>query len=329
MSRIQEILAKAERDGTARRTQTTESFPPAAPVEFPPQPSSSVGPAQGHSTTSGQAPTGSGQASSTGPGQAPRPRVDGSSALDPFAPMALGPASPASIGPTPSIAAVASQAVPIGEPRTALATLHPLLVAAINPHSPVAEQYRTLRSRISHREEMTPLRTLVITSPGAGDGKSTTAANLALTMAQEFQRRVVLVDADFRGSSVHSLFGVSGSPGLAELLMGEASLDDVMVYMPDYRLTIIPAGQTPQYPTELLGSTAMRRAIDVLRSRFDRVLFDMPAVTPLADVGTLTPMADGVLMVVRAGLTLRPALDEALAAFGDGKVVGVVLNDAR
>ena len=320
MSRIQEILAKAERDGTARRTQTTESFPTSAPVAFPPQPSLSNAPGQAHSTSSGQA-------HSTGPAQLVTPRVDGSSALDPFAPTGADPMPPASI--TPSLAAVASQAAPISEPRTAIATLHPLLVAAINPHAPAAEQYRTLRSRISQREEMAPLRTLVITSPGAGDGKSVTAANLALTMAQEFQRRVVLVDADFRGSSVHALFGVAGTPGLAELLAGEASLDDVMVYMPDYRLTIIPAGQTPQFPTELLGSTAMRRAIDVLRSRFDRVLFDMPAVAPLADVGTLTPLADGVLMVVRAGLTLRPALDEALGAFADGKVLGVVLNDAR
>jgi non-specific protein-tyrosine kinase len=171
------------------------------------------------------------------------------------------------------------------------------------------------------------MRTLMVTSPGAGDGKSITAANLALTMAQEFQRRVVLVDADFRGSSVHALFGLEGTPGLADLLAGEATLDEVMVYMPDLRLTVIPAGRTPHFPTELLGSTAMRRAIDALRGRFDRVLFDTPAVVPLADAGTFAPMADGVLMVVRAGLTLRPALNRAIAAFDEDKVVGVVLND--
>jgi capsular exopolysaccharide synthesis family protein len=313
MSRIQDILAKAERDGTARRTQS-ETFTPAprpgsgqaAPVPFPPAPSA--------------------------------PRVDGTSALDPFAPAAAGPAMPASAAPAVPIASAIAPATPTIETRTvteavegrtASATLHPLLVAAINPHSPVAEQYRTLRSRISHREETASLRTLIVTSPGAGDGKSVTAANLALTMAQEFQRRVILVDADFRGSSVHSLFGVSSTPGLAELLTGEAALDDVMVYLPDYRLTIIPAGQTPQFPTELLGSTVMRRFVDTLRSRFDRMLFDVPAVAPLADVGTLAPLVDGVLMVVRAGITLRPALDQALGAFDEHKVVGVVLNDAK
>jgi protein-tyrosine kinase len=280
MSRIQDILAKAERDGTARRTQS-EGF--AAP----------------RSATIG-------------------PRVDGTSALDTFAPTATVP-PPAVVEPANAPA----------EARTAVATLHPLLVAAINPHSTVSEQYRTLRSRISHRDETAPIRSLMVTSPGAGDGKSITVANLALTMAQEFQRRVVLVDADFRGSAVHALFGVPGTPGLAELLAGEATLDDVMVYMPDYRLTLIPAGHTPQFPTELLGSTAMRRFVDTLRARFDRVLFDVPAVTPLADVGTLAPLTDGVLMVVRAGVTLRPALNEALAGFDDEKVLGIVLNDAR
>lgn len=282
MSRIQDILAKAERDGTARRTQT---------AEFPPRPAASA------------------------PAPAAPAFVAGTSALEP---SMFG----AAAGP------VAAEAPP-AELRTAVATLHPMLVAAIEPHSPVAEQYRAVRARISHREETTPLRSLIVTSPSARDGKSITAANLALTMAQEFQRRVVLVDADFRGSTVHSLFGLEGTPGLAELLAGEATIDDVMVYMPDYRLTVVPAGRTPHFPTELLGSAAMRRVLDALRARFDRVLFDMPAAMPLADAGTLAPMADGVLMVVRAGVTQRPALDEALSVFDEEKVIGVVLNEAQ
>ena len=311
MSRIQEILAKAERDGTTRRTQA-DTFAPQAPVPFTPAPTHAAAPAPSAPVTQ---------------------RVDGSSALDPFSPANVATTTstlaPAPAPVVPSLAAVASQAAQVTEPRTAIATLHPLLVAAINPHSPVAEQYRTLRSRISHREESVTIRTLVVTSPGPGDGKSITVANLALTMAQEHQRRVVLVDADFRGSSIHSLFGLPGTPGLAELLAGEATLDDVMVQLPDYRLTIIPAGRTPQFPTELLSSSLMRRVVDTLRSRFDKVLFDMPAVTPLADVATFAPMADGVLMVVRAGVTQRPALNDALNIFDEEKVLGLVLNDTK
>jgi protein-tyrosine kinase len=293
MSRIQEILAKAERDGTARRTQASVGIAAGTqvPAAFPP------------------------------PQMAPL--IDGSSALDQasFAPAAV----PSPIGPAVAMPAAAPGGTVEG--RTAVATLHPLLVAAIDPHSDVAERYRSIRARISHREEVMPIRTLMVTSPGAGDGKSITAANLALTMAQEFQRRVVLVDADFRGPSVHALFGLEPAPGLSELLSGEATLDDVAIYLPDHRLTVIPAGRTPHFPTELLGSTAMRRAVDTLRGRFDRVLFDTPAVMPLADVGTFAPLADGVVMVVRAGLTQRPALDRAIAAFDADKVVGVVLND--
>lgn len=292
MSRIQDILAKAERDGTARRTQPTAVATPPAPAAF-----------------------------------TPPARVDGTSALDNdrFIPSPVAAPAP---GPVATSVTV-TVAAPSGDMRTAVPTLHPLLIAAIDPHSDAAERYRSIRARISHREETTPVRTMMVTSPGASEGKSITAANLALTMAQEIQRRVVLVDADFRGSSLHRLFGLEGVPGLTEVLAGEATLDDVMIHMPDYRLTLVPAGRTPQFPTELLASTAMRRAIDSLRGRFDRTIVDTPAVMPLADAGTLGPLADGVLMVVRAGVTLRPALDRALAAFDEDKVIGVVLNDTN
>jgi len=300
MSRIQEILAKAERDGTARRTTPGGFTATPGPSAFVPPPVIT-------------------------------PRVDGTSALDEAtfvrtdeAPPAPAAAASSTVEPRPVTAGIRLQPP---EGRTASASLHPLLVAAIDPHSTAAEHYRSVRARISHREETMPIRTLMLTSPGAGDGKSITAANLALTMAQEFQRQVVLVDADFRGSSVHALFGLDAAPGLAEVLEGELTLDEVMVYLPDYRLTVIPAGRTPQFPTELLGSTAMRRITDALRGRFDRVLFDTPAVMPLADAGTLAPMADGVLIVVRAGQTQRPALQRALAAFDEERVLGVVLND--
>ena len=285
MSRIQEILAKAERDGTARRAS-------AAPTLVPPPSAAAV---------------------------AVSPVFDGTAALDasPFRPAADA---------RPPVAQARTEAV---EPRTARATLHPALVAAIAPHSAPAEEYRTLRARLTQREEMGPLRTILVTSPGPRDGKSITAANLALTMAQEFQRSVLLIDADLRTGTVHSLFGLDPGPGLTEVLMGEATIDDALVYLPDHRLTLLPAGAVPQFPTELLGSTSMRRVMDVLRARFDRILADLPPVMPLADTGTVAPLADGVLMVVRAGVTQRPALDEALTMFEENKVLGVVLNDAQ
>jgi protein-tyrosine kinase len=292
MSRIQDILAKAERDGTARRLQAASG-------------------------------------AITAPATVLTPHFDGASALGTHA------FTPARAHDDTGYEATAAAAEPaltepaVLEPRTARPTLHPALVAAIAPHAEAAEQYRAIRTRLTAREELGPLRTVGVTSPATGDGKSVTAANLALTMAQEIQRRVVLVDADLRDPSVHRLFAVDRGPGLAEVLAGEASLEDALIELPDLRLTLLPAGRTAEYPAELLGSDMMRRLVDQLGVRFDRILLDLPAALPVADVGSIAPHVDGMLMVVRAGVTQRPALDQALALFEEQKVIGVVLNEAH
>jgi capsular exopolysaccharide synthesis family protein len=206
--------------------------------------------------------------------------------------------------------------------------LNPLLVAGLAPKSPAAEQYRALRTRLSHAEGANALRTILITSPQKGEGKSITAANLALTMAQELQRRVVLVEADLRKPSLQSLFGLPSGPGLAEYLSGEAELKEVMKFLPDHNLTVIPAGPNAANPAELLGSTAMRRMLDQLRTRFDRVILDTPPVLPLADVAVLAPLVDGALLVVRAGVTPKPAIENALRGFDSSRLIGIVLNES-
>jgi capsular exopolysaccharide synthesis family protein len=292
MSRIQDILARAERDGTARRTHSSPSLVP-PPHDF------------------------------SAPEYAPPP-IDGTAALDPspFMPAT----EPAMAAPLATAAAPAAAAI---ERRSASAVLHPALVAAIAPRSAIADRYRAIRTKIRQHDDHAPVRTIMVTSPGSGEGKSITAANLALTMAQE-QRQVVLVDANLRKPSVSALFGLeTDGPGLSEVLAGEATLDDALVYLPEYRLTVLAAGAVPQFPTEQLGSAAMRRALDTLRARFDRVLLDLPPALPLADVGTVAPLADGAVMIVRAGATQRPALDEALTALDETKVLGVVLNDVK
>ena len=108
-------------------------------------------------------------------------------------------------------------------------------------------------------------------------------------MAQEFQQRVLLLDADLRRPSIHRLFGIAETPGLSDVLMGGADVDDALVAVPDHRLTVLPAGGVPTHPAELLGSAAMRRVLDTLRTRFDRILIDMPPVAPLADVAIASP----------------------------------------
>ena len=208
------------------------------------------------------------------------------------------------------------------------AQLDPILVAALDPGTPAAEQYRALRTRVAHADHGAPVNVILITSPGRREGKSLTAANLGLTMAQDFQRRICVVDADLRHSRLHTLFGLSDAPGLADVLAGRATLADALTGLEDQQITVLPAGQVPAHPAELLGSSAMRRTIQTLRAQFDRVIIDAPPAAPLADIGILTPLVDSVLLVVRAGVTTKPAIQDAVATIGPEKLLGVVLNDA-
>ena len=286
MSRIQDILSKAERDGTVRRTRSL-SDDLRAPRPMPP-----VAPPADERIGQGSAPVAT--------------------------PPAAWPTSSAAVAP----------AIDVAPPASRTFELDPHLVAALAPTSLAAEQYRSLRTRIKRAEGNRSMRAMAITSPAKGDGKSLTAANLALTMGQEFQQRILLVDADLRRPALHQLFGLGDGPGLSDILMGGVEVDDVLVTLPEYHLTILPAGTPPSHPAEMLGSAAMRRVLDTLRTRFDRILIDMPPVAPLADVNIMAPMVDGLLMIVRAGITPKPAIERALAGLDMSKVLGLVLNES-
>jgi capsular exopolysaccharide synthesis family protein len=201
-----------------------------------------------------------------------------------------------------------------------------LFVAATEPGSAAAEQYRLLRTRLEGREHGRRSHFVLVTSPGVGDGKTITSANLALTMAQEFQHTVVLVEADMRRPTLAALFGVRAEPGLVDVLVGAATLEDALVTVPGHNLFVLPAGLAAGRSTELLASSMMARVADSLRARFDRIVIDTPPVT-LADTHVLARLADGVLMVVRAGVTPRPALEHALAGVDRDRVMGIVLNE--
>jgi len=295
MSRIQQVLDKAEREGRMRRTASTEeASPPAAvpPVRTVTHPAAAA--------------------------QPPGARV-------PQRPTPVAsPPAPVEVPAPPPIAS------PIVTPaRTAEAHLDPIGMAALEPQSTTAEQYRALRTRIAQSETDRYFRAIVVTSPSQGDGKSVTAMNLALAMAQEFHRRVLLVDADLRNGSLHRQLGIPGRPGLSDLLAGTAALDDVIVSIPGCRLAVIPSGGPADHPTELLGSAEMRRLVDTLRTQFDRIVLDTPPAAPLADVNVLAPLADGVLLVVRAGRTGRPAIDRAVEGIDESRIIGLVLNDVE
>jgi len=110
--------------------------------------------------------------------------------------------------------------------------------------------------------------------------------------------------------------------------MGGSTIENALVDIPEHHITVLPSGLVPVHPAELLGSAGMRRVLDTLRTRYDRVILDMPPVAPLADVSIAAGMVDGILMIVRAGVTPKPAIERALAGLEVSKVVGLVLNDA-
>lgn len=299
MSRIQQILDKAEREGRMRRTVGVTEVPA---VE------------EAHSAS--PAPAGVEQRSAVAPPfEAPARRIG------PPRPMVTAPAPP----PPRPVAPVAPPIAPAARPADA--HLNRVLVTVLKPHSAAAEQFRALRTRIAQSEHGRYYRTILVTSPAEGDGKSITSLNLALAMAQEFHRRVLMIDADLRNPSLHRLLGIPGQPGLSDVLLGDARLEDVMVSVASHRLTVIPAGIQVDRPTELLGSAEMRQLVDTLRTQFDRIVFDTPPASPLADVNVLAPIVDGVLLVVRAGFTQRPAIDRALEDIDPDRVMGLVLND--
>jgi len=205
------------------------------------------------------------------------------------------------------------------------AAFNPVLVAATDPNSAAAEQFRLLRTRLEGHDNARRTHLVLVSSPGVGDGKTTTSANLALTMAQEFQHKVVLIEADLRRPRLADLFGVRSEPGLMDVLAGAAPLDEAIITVPGSRLSILPAGLPGSRPGSLLTSSMMQRTLEALRSRFDRIVVDAAPLL-LADTHVLARLADGVLMVVRAGVTARPTLERALAGVEREKLVGFVLN---
>jgi capsular exopolysaccharide synthesis family protein len=201
------------------------------------------------------------------------------------------------------------------------------LVTANNIRSTGAEAYRKLMTNLLF--SVSPeLKTLVITSAFPGEGKTTTACNLAITFAQQ-GRRVLLVDADLRRPYLHHMFGIECEPGLADILSARHRLSETLRPSGVERLSLLTAGKLPPNPLEFLGSKRMKSLLKYLAARYDTVIIDTPPVLAAADASLLGVDADGVVMIVRAGQTDRdPAQQAVRQLFSVGaRVVGAVLND--
>ena len=193
-----------------------------------------------------------------------------------------------------------------------------------------AEAYRMIRVNVTFSHAVKPRKTMMVTSPGPGEGKTTTAVNLAAALAAE-GKRTLLVDADLRRSNVHQLLGLKSDVGLSSVLAGQAVLEEAIARTDIEQLDVLPAGPHPPNPAELLVSERMSELLCALADNYHWVVVDAPPMLAVADPASLAPRADGVVMVVKADRTERHALVEAMERLAEvrGDVLGVVVNAFR
>lgn len=204
-----------------------------------------------------------------------------------------------------------------------------LVVVGDDPGSPRAESYRRLRTNLTFSSVTTSMDVVVVTSAVAGEGKTTTACNLAVTLA-ESGRRVLLVEADMRRPQVATYLGLEGRVGLTDVLVGTVDLADVVQPWGTDGLHVLAAGTLPPNPSELLGSEVMHALVARMRAAYDVVVLDTPPVLPVTDASVAAVHASCVVLVVRQGRTTRDQVRQAVEALRavDAPVAGTVLNGA-
>lgn len=202
------------------------------------------------------------------------------------------------------------------------------LISFISPDSQISEQYRTIRTNIHFSSIDDKYRSLIITSPGHKEGKSTTVTNLAISMAQQGEK-VLVVDADLRNPILHTIFNLENTTGLTNVLNKQKTLGEVIKRTEIERLDIITSGTIPFNPVELLSSSALDQLIDMALRLYTVILFDSSPLLELTDARVLANKCDGTILVVGKGKTKLEEIIEAkrILEFARAKCVGVILNN--
>jgi capsular exopolysaccharide synthesis family protein len=168
-----------------------------------------------------------------------------------------------------------------------------------------------------------------VTSANSGEGKSTCSVNLATVTAMSVGRSVLLIDCDLRRPKVHLTLGLQPQVGLAEVLLNQATIDEAIQKLDGVNLDVLPVRTIPQNPSELLASPEMRKLIEDISGRYDRIILDTPACLGLPDAKSVSEICDGFVMVVRAGVTPQEEVQAALDILDRRRVVGLVLNGSE
>lgn len=201
-----------------------------------------------------------------------------------------------------------------------------MFVVDQKPKSIAAESYRTLRTNIQYSSFDKQYKSIVVTSSEPAEGKSTTAGNLALAMAQG-ENKVLLIDCDMRKPSLHKRFRISNNYGLTDLLVHKKTMEDVAIQYNE-GLTVVPAGKVPPNPSEMLGSRAMTIFLEEMKKHFDYIIMDTPPVGAVTDSQVLSTKVDGTILVVKAGATKKDVVMNSINAIKkvNGNIIGTVLN---
>ncbi|BCB05875.1 protein-tyrosine kinase [Bacillus sp. KH172YL63] len=204
------------------------------------------------------------------------------------------------------------------------------LIAKVNPKSPISEQFRTIRTNIQFSSVDQEYRSIMVTSSGPGEGKSTTAANLAVVFAQQ-GKTVLLIDADMRKPTVHYTFNFPNTTGLTNVLTRQVALTEAVKDSGVDKLHILSSGPVPPNPAELLSSRAMEQFFEDAYKEYDLIIFDTPPVLVVTDAQILANQCDGSILVVSSGKTEIDAAKKSkdLLESARGKLLGTVLNNKK
>ncbi|WP_251860515.1 CpsD/CapB family tyrosine-protein kinase [Clostridium sp. Marseille-Q2269] len=201
------------------------------------------------------------------------------------------------------------------------------LITIKEPKSPISEAYRTLRTNIQFSSFDKEIKVIFVTSSTPGEGKSTTSANLAITMAQN-GAKTILVDCDLRKPNVHRLFNISNTRGLSNLLIEENGIDKIVQQSGIEDLHILTSGLKPPNPSELLSSTKMKKFIEMSKNYYDYIILDTPPVGVVTDAQLVSQYSDGGVLVTASGqVEIESAIKaKQLLEKVNAKILGVVLN---
>jgi capsular exopolysaccharide synthesis family protein len=205
----------------------------------------------------------------------------------------------------------------------------PELVMQSQPRSIAAEKFRRLKTVLLNLEKREQPQVIVVTSATPGDGKSMVSMNLALAFAADGTGDVLLVDADMRRPTIERWLTPSPTLGLSEILSGHTTLEHAVLDLKGTSLKILPAGSPPKETAELLASDSCSVFVAGLRKRYQRIVIDTPPIVPFSDADVIGGLSDGILMVVREGVTPRALFEQALQSVSSTVVLGTVLNDTR